>query len=326
MLAQSLCILIPCLNEEDGIVSVVSAFQGQFPLARILVVDNGSSDNTVARARQAGAEVIIEPQRGKARAVLSAFTAMNEDIVIMVDGDDTYPAEGAQRLLEIFQNDRADMVTGIRKSSPISQSPFRPMHQAGTSAFARVLGLVFNYRPGDVFSGLRLFTKRFYKNVPIHSRGFELEMELTIQAIDKGFRMSEAEVPYRGRAKGSESKLRTVHDGLRILRLLLVLFRDYKPLTFFSWLSLMILIAGLLAGSLPIYEYVTTRWVGRFPLAMLAAALCNLAAFTFFTGLVLESNLRHRRETYQVDLRKFSSSPMDLSTQRDRASNQQTRA
>jgi glycosyltransferase involved in cell wall biosynthesis len=308
MPAKTLCILIPCLNEEDGIVSVVRDFHHQFPLARILVVDNGSSDRTVERARQAGAEIIIERQRGKARAVLSAFSAIDEDIVIMVDGDDTYPAEGAQRLLTAFENDRVDMVTGIRKSSSISQSAFRPMHQAGTSAFARVLSLVFGFRPADVFSGLRLFSKTFYKNVPIHSRGFELEMELTIQSIDKGFRMSEVDVPFRDRAKGSASKLRTVRDGLRILHLLLMLYRDYRPFSFFGSISGLIFIAGLAAGSLPIHEYITTRLVGRFPLAILAAALCNLAAFTFFTGLILESNLRHRREAYQVELRKFQSS------------------
>lgn len=311
MTAHSLCILIPCLNEENGVASVVSEFHREFPFARIVVVDNGSSDNTVVLARQAGAEIIIERQRGKARAVLSAFSTINEDIVIMVDGDDTYPAEGAQRLMSIFENDSVDMVTGIRKSSPDSASAFRPMHQAGTSAFARALTLVFGYRPADVFSGLRLFSKRFYKNVPVHSRGFELEMELTIQAIDKGFRMSEVEVPFRDRAKGSASKLRTVQDGLRILRLLLVLFRDYRPLSFFGSISLLILLAGFAAGALPIYEYLTTRWVGRFPLAMLAAALCNLAAFTFFTGLVLESNLRHRREAYQVALRNFCNPSVD---------------
>jgi len=199
-------------------------------------------------------------------------------------------------------------VTGIRKSSPISQSAFRPLHQAGTSAFARVLSLVFGFRPADVFSGLRLFSKAFYKNVPIHSRGFELEMELTIQSIDKGFRMSEVDVPFRDRAKGSASKLRTVRDGLRILHLLLMLYRDYRPFSFFGSISGLIFMAGLAAGSLPIYEYITTRLVGRFPLAILAAALCNLAAFTFFTGLILESNLRHRRGAYQVELRKFQSS------------------
>ena len=292
----SVTILIPCLNEELGIQSVVTDFRSQFPTSRIIVVDNGSSDLTAVRAREAGAEVVVEQKRGKACAVQSCLARISSDIVIMVDGDGSYPVEGAQKLIELFMREPFDMINGIRKPMIDGASPFRPLHLAGTSAFARVLELVFDYKSRDLFSGLRLFSRRFYKNVPIHSRGFELEMELTIQAVDKGFTMAEVEVPFKDRAAGSVSKLRTVRDGFRILRLLLVLFRDYRPLIFFSMLSAIFFAVGLLAGSLPIYEYFTTRQVGRFPLAILAAALCNLAAFTFFTGLLLESNLRHHRE------------------------------
>jgi len=304
---ESLCILIPCLNEERGVSSVVREFRDQFPKARIVVVDNGSTDKTAVLARDAGAEVVEERVPGKACAVLRAFSEIDSEILIMVDGDDSYPAEGAQRLYDQFQKEASDMITGIRRSLK-SKSAFRPLHQTGTSAFAQVLGIVFGYKPLDIFSGLRLFSQRFYKNVPIHSRGFELEMELTIQAIDKGFSMAEVEVPFRERAQGSRSKLRTVRDGLQILRLLLFLFRDYKPFVFFTGLSCLILAAGLTAGSLPVYEYFTTRMVGRFPLAILAAALCNLSAFTFFTGLILESSLRHRKEMFQIMLRQFSTS------------------
>jgi len=300
----TLCVLIPCLNEEIGIQSVVQEFRAQFPKSRILVVDNGSSDETADLARKAGAEVMVEARPGKARAVLAGLSRIDTDLVIMVDGDGTYPAEGARRLLDAYLQDPADMVNGIRQG--VSGNVFRPMHQAGTSAFARVLRWVFGYQSIDLFSGLRLFSRRFYRNIPIHSRGFELEMELTIQAIDKEFRMKEVVVPFMERPKGSASKLRTIRDGIRILRLLLLLHRDYRPFSFFGSISGMILVAGLAAGSLPIHEYITTRMVGRFPLAILAAALCNLAAFTFFTGLILESNLRHRREEYQVELRKFS--------------------
>lgn len=307
MKVSSLCILIPCLNEERGVASVVREYRNQFPQARIVVVDNGSTDATGRLAREAGAEVLIERSRGKARAVLRAFSNIDSDILIMVDGDDSYPAAGAQRLLDQFLKEGPEMVTGIRR--PINgQSAFRPFHQAGTSAFSQVLCMVFGFKPSDVFSGLRLFSRRFYKNVPIHSRGFELEMELTIQAIDKGFTTAEIDVPFRDRAQGSHSKLRTVQDGLRILKLLVILFRDYKPFVFFSGVSSMILAAGLVAGMLPVYEYFTTGMVGRFPMAILAAALCNLAAFTLFTGLILESNLRHHREAYQLELRRFEDS------------------
>jgi len=164
---------------------------------------------------------------------------------------------------------------------------------------------VFHYAPGDLFSGLRLFRRRFYKNVPLLFRGFELETELTVQAVDKGFRLAEVEVPFGARATGSSSKLRTVHDGLRILRLLLVLFRDYRPLAFFGAIALAFFGAGLLAGSLPVYEYYRTGMVGRFPLAILAAGLMNLSLFTLLTGVMLQSGLRHRRESYQVALRNL---------------------
>jgi hypothetical protein len=150
-----------------------------------------------------------------------------------------------------------------------------------------------------------VFSKRFYKNVPVMFRGFELETELTVQAVTKGFRFSELAIPFRERAAGSSSKLRTIRDGARILRLLLVLFRDYRPLLFFGTVSLLFFLAGLAAGSLPIYEYIQTRMVGRFPLAILAASLMNLSLFTLLTGVMLESGLRHRREAYEIALRKY---------------------
>jgi glycosyltransferase involved in cell wall biosynthesis len=297
-------VLIPCLDEEDGVAAVVREFRGAFPSARILVVDNGSTDRTAQVARAAGAEVVSEPRRGKARAIEAAFAHLDEDLVVMVDGDGSYPAEGALRLVETWRADPADMVTGIRVAQE-GQRVFRRFHQFGGFAFTSVFQLVFNYAPRDLFSGLRLFTKRFYKNVPLLFRGFELETELTVQAVEKGFRLTEVEIPFRTRATGSESKLRTVRDGFRILRLLVVLFRDYRPFAFFGTVSFAFFAAGLLAGSLPIYEYYQTQMVGRFPLAILAAGLMNLSLFSLLTGVMLQSSLRHRRESYQVELRRF---------------------
>jgi hypothetical protein len=196
------------------------------------------------------------------------------------------------------------MIPGIRTPES-AETAFRPFHRFGGAAFAWVFRLVFHYEPGDLFSGLRLFSKRFYKNVPLLFRGFELETELTVQAVEKGFRLAEVSVPFRARAEGSTSKLRTVHDGVRILRLLFVLSRDYRPFLFFGTVALIFFVAGLAAGSLPIYEYYQTRLVGRFPLAILAAGLMNLSLFTLLTGVMLESGLRHRRESYQIRLRNY---------------------
>src|SRR4051812_20952844 len=299
---STLTILIPCLNEERQIASVVREYAAVFPRAEILIVDNGSEDGTPEVAREAGAQVIVEKRRGKARAVATGLSMIDTDLVLMVDGDGSYPAEGAQLLLKEYTREPADMITGIRSAQG---DVFRPMHQWGMSVFAGVLNSVFRFRPLDLFSGLRLFSRRFYHHVPVLSRGFELEIELIIQAIDKGFSMTEIPVPFRSRANGSESKLKTVRDGLRILRLLVVLFRDYRPLAFFGTVSVVIAMIGLTAGSAPIGEYFRTGLVNRLPLAVLAASLMTLSILFGLVGVVLEANLRYHREAYHIQLRKF---------------------
>jgi glycosyltransferase involved in cell wall biosynthesis len=307
--SPSLAIVIPCLNEEPAVAGVVQEYRAAFPAARILVVDNGSTDRTAAVAAAAGAEVLVEPTRGKARAVLAAWAYLNEDLILMVDGDGSYPAEGGVALLKLYEQTPADLVSGVRTPTADaaggSATPFRPMHQFGTRLFERFLSLAFGYRTGDLFSGLRLFTRRFYKNVPILSRGFELEIELTIQAIDKSFSLRETAVPFRDRAAGTASKLDTIRDGWRILRALFVLLRDYKPLFFFLRVAAVFFVLGLLAGWLPVYEYFQTSLVGRFPLAILAASLVSLSIVTLLAGLMMEGNLRHHRESYQIRLRNF---------------------
>jgi glycosyltransferase involved in cell wall biosynthesis len=275
-----------------------------FPQADILVVDNGSDDGTAAAAHLAGAMVIIEKRRGKAQAVATALSVIDTDLVLMVDGDGSYPANGARLLVQDYLREPTDMIIGIRSAQDASNA-FRPMHQWGMSIFASVLNFVFRFKPLDLFSGLRLFSRRFYQHVPVLSRGFELEIELTIQAIDKNFSMTEIPVPFRTRANGSASKLKTVRDGLRILRLLLVLFRDYRPLAFFGTIGSLTAVAGLAIGSIPIAEYFRTGLVNRFPLAILAATLVTLSILIGLVGLLLEANLRYHREAYHIQLRKF---------------------
>jgi glycosyltransferase involved in cell wall biosynthesis len=304
MASPSLTILIPCLNEELRVASVIREYAEAFPQADILVVDNGSEDGTAAAARAAGAALITEKRRGKARAVATALAAIDTDLVLMVDGDGSYPAEGARFLVEEYFREPVDMITGIRSAQNATQI-FRPMHQWGMSVFAAVLNFVFRFKPLDLFSGLRLFSRRFYQHVPVLSRGFELEIELTIQAVDKSFSMTEIPVPFRGRTDGSDSKLRTVRDGLRILRLLVVLFRDYRPLAFFATIAAIAAVAGLAAGSAPVFEYFHTGLVNRLPLAVLAASLMTLSILIGLIGLLLEANLRYHREAYHIQLRKF---------------------
>lgn len=301
----TLTVLIPCLNEEVAIPGVVAEYRQAFPQARILVVDNGSTDATSERARTAGADVLLEPRRGKAKAVATALSHIETDLVLMVDGDGSYPASGGLLLYQRYLQSSADMITGVRQTQ---QDVFRPGHQFGTSMFAKFVKAVFGQQPGDVFSGLRLFSRRFYMNAPVLSRGFELEIELTIQAIDKGFTTVDVPIPFGDRAEGTASKLKTFRDGARILRVLLVLFRDYRPMRFFGLIAACGFVLGGLAGILPVWEYIETAYVKRVPMAVLAASIVVISSIVLLVGLILESNLRHHRENYHIRLRRFGKS------------------
>jgi glycosyltransferase involved in cell wall biosynthesis len=303
-MTKHLCILVPCLNEEEAIAHVVGELRSVLPNARIIVIDNGSTDRTTENACTAGAEVWFEPRRGKARAILTALERVDEPFVATIDGDGSYPARGILLLLEAQEQSDADMVVGVR-CPDTGTGVFRPWHQTGASAFAWIQWLVTGWKPRDIFSGLRLLKRRFYKNVPLLGQGFELEMELSVQCVEQGFLPREVDVPFQDRHVRTTSKLRTVRDGFRILWFLLVLFRDYRPLFFFSIIAAIWALLGLLAGSLPIHEYLTTGFVNRIPLAILASGLMNLGLFSFLTGVLLESSLRHRREASQIALRNF---------------------
>jgi glycosyltransferase involved in cell wall biosynthesis len=297
-------VVIPCHNEAPAIGGVIADVRAQLPAARVIVVDNASTDGTAAAARAAGAEVLFEPQQGKARAVLTAFESISARWVVLLDGDGSYPAEGGRAALELARARDLDMVTGVRRAIS-SAAAFRPMHQLGSRAFEHVFKLFFDLHPRDLFSGLRVFSRRYYETIPLLANGFELELEFTIQAIDKGMRMAEISVPFRERAAGTSSKLSTVRDGFKILRMMIALVRDYRPLFFFGWGTVLFVGAGLLAGAAPVYEYFTLGLVNRFPLAILAASLMVIGCFTLQAGIMLESSLRHHRESHQLRLRRL---------------------
>lgn len=303
--APTLTILLPCHDEERAIASVIADYRQAFPGARILVVDNASTDRTGEIAARCGADVLVEPRKGKARGVLTALSHVDTDLLLMADGDASYPAAGGQLLVEHQARTGHDMVTGIRvPQGRLEGGVFRPLHQQGTRFFELLVNTLFAVQTRDVFSGLRLFTRRFYSHVPILYRGFELEMELTIQAADKEFLVSEVPVPFAERFEGTSSKLRTVRDGLHILRTLLVLYRDYRPMYYFGALAAGAFLAGLLAGWFPVAEYFRTGQVLRFPLAILAASLEVIAVLTVQIGIILESGLRASREAFQLRLRE----------------------
>ena len=300
----TLTVLLPCHDEELAIASVIEEYRSVFPDARLLVIDNASSDRTAEIARSLGVEVISEPRKGKARGVLTALPHVDTDLLLMADGDASYPPEGGLLLVQHYVRTGADMINGLR--APV-QGPgavvFRPAHQAGTRAFEAAVRLLFRVRTRDVFSGLRLFSRRFYEHVPLLHDGFELEMELTVQAADKGFRSEEVAVPFRARWEGTQSKLSTIRDGMRILRALLLFHRDYRPLQYFSVLAFGAFAVGMTAGWFPVAEYFRSGQILRLPLAVLAASLVVVAFVTFFSGILLESGLRANRELFQIRLR-----------------------
>jgi glycosyltransferase involved in cell wall biosynthesis len=241
--SPAIAILIPCLNEELTIGKVIKDFQAELPQATIYVFDNDSTDRTAAIAQAAGAVVIMEKRRGKGFVIQSMFKKVNADIYIMVDGDDTYPAEQVHALLAPVLNDGFDMSVGSRIVQG-TQSGFRPLNWLGNLFYQYVVNLIFKAKLTDILSGYRCMNYNFVKGLPIFVTGFEVETELTIKALERGFQIIEVPVELRSRPEGSHSKIRIVHDGLKILWTIFALFRDYKPFTFFGVIGLMFIIVG----------------------------------------------------------------------------------
>jgi len=307
--AASLTIGIPCYNEVIAIAKVVDDFRRVFPEARILVIDNASTDDTAKIARAHGAEVIKEPRKGKGHAVQRLFLEADSDYLIMVDGDDTYPAEEAPKLIQAIEREGGDTVVGRRMSK--DQAAFKVMHTWGNNLLAWFIESIFGAPVGDLFSGYRLFKKVFYRTVPVLSSGFEVETELALQTIDKGFVQLDVDIDFRSRPEGSFSKLSTVRDGLRVLQVILIVLKDYKPLLFFSSVSLFLLVLSALAGVFPVADFIRYRWVYHVPLAILATALTMLSALSLSCGVVLDTIVRISREQFFIRMRNFNARGRD---------------
>ncbi|MDP9292101.1 MAG: glycosyltransferase family 2 protein [Verrucomicrobiota bacterium] len=301
---KSLTIGVPCFNEALTVGKVVDGFRAVFPLARILVIDNASSDETAKVAREHGAEVISEPRRGKGYAVQRLFCECNSDHLIMVDGDDTYPAEEAPKLIAALESQGGDTVVGRRVSS--EQAAFKAAHTWANQALAQLIEAIFRTPCGDLFSGYRLFTRAFYRNVPMLATGFEVETELSIQTIDKGFVQRDADINFRSRPEGSFSKLSTFRDGFRVLRVIVTVVKDFKPLLFFSVIAALFFVASIAVGIFPILDYIRFRYVYRVPLAILATGITVLAALSLVCGFVLDTIVRYEREQFFLRMRDFA--------------------
>jgi glycosyltransferase involved in cell wall biosynthesis len=294
-----IAVVIPCLDEASTIGGVVSDFARALPDASIYVFDNDSTDSTADAARRAGAIVIRSHRRGKGLVVRHMRDVVDADVYVLVDGDGTYPAHEAPGLIERLERDQLDMVVATRLNDHAPGS-FRLFHKLGNRVISGLISLLFSARVTDVLSGYRALDRDLVRLVHLGSRGFEVETELTLQALAKGFRIGETPVAYGRRPAGSRSKLNTWSDGFLIVRSIVLILKDYKPLLFFGSLALLFALASLASGSAPIIDFYRTGLVLHIPRAILAAGLGTLAAVSLAIGLILDTIAKYHRETVEL--------------------------
>jgi len=292
--ALRVAVLIPCYNEAETIAGVVAAFRAGMPHAGVYVYDNNSRDSTARLAAEAGATVRRETLQGKGHVVRRMFADIEADIYVLVDGDGTYDPAAAPDMIRRLVEDRLDMVTGARVHA--SETAYRPGHRTGNVMFSGIVRLVFGDRVRDILSGYRVFSRRFVKSFPALAAGFETETEFTIHALELNMPLAEVPTRYAERPVGSTSKLRTIADGLRILRMILVLVKDERPLQFFALVALALLFAGLALGTPVVVDFLDTGLVPRIPTAILATGMILLAFLALVCGLILDSVARGRKE------------------------------
>ena len=292
--AMRIAVLVPCFNEEAAVATVVADFRKALPSATIYVYDNNSSDRTVAVAREAGAEVRGERRQGKGHVVRRMFADVDADVYVLVDGDATYDAPSAPRMIERLVNDHLDMVVGLRVDQV--QAAYRPGHRTGNRMLTGFLSSVFGQAFKDILSGYRVFSRRFVKSFPVLSDGFEIETELTVHALELAMPVAEIETPYYARPEGSVSKLNTWRDGFRILGTILKLYRSEKPLRFFTVIGLFLALVSIGLAIPVIITYLEQGIVPRLPTAVLSTGLMIVAVLSISSGLVLDTVTRGRRE------------------------------
>jgi glycosyltransferase involved in cell wall biosynthesis len=294
-----IAVLIPCYNEALTVGKVVQDFRAALPEAAIYVFDNASTDGTAALARTAGAQVIAVPVKGKGHVVRSMFRDVDADVLLMVDGDDTYPANCARAVLAPVLSGEADMVVGTRLEAH-HDTAFRRFHGFGNKLVRGVISRLFNTSIADVLSGYRAFSTRFVRSMPVLSQGFEIETEMTVFALSQGMQLCEVPVPYGSRPEGSHSKLHTFRDGYRVLRTILFLYKDYRPLQFFGVIALVCFLAGIGFGAVVVREFALTGLVTHPSTAVLAVALVLISLLSLATGLILDTVNRRSQELMRL--------------------------
>lgn len=299
---KKIAVLIPCYNEELTVEKTVSDFKRVLPNANIYVYNNNSKDRTKELALKAGAIVKDEYRQGKGAVVRSMFRDIDADVYIMVDGDDTYPAEEVEGLITPVLEGKADMVIGDRLSSTYYTENKRPFHNFGNSLVKGLINFLFKSDLNDIMTGYRSFSKKFVKCMPVMSDGFQIETEMTIFALTNNMQVVNVPITYRDRPEGSESKLNTFSDGFKVLLTLFNLFKDNRPFLFFGSISIVIFLIGLLIGIPVINEFIKTAYITKVPSAVLAAALMLNAFLMFSVGIILDAIKNEKRYLFECHM------------------------
>jgi len=300
--AVTTAVLVPCFNEALSVGRVVRDFLAADPSVTVYVYDNNSTDDTARIAAEAGAVVVREYRQGKGYVVRSMFRDIEADVYVLVDGDDTYPADEALAMRQYVAEGSADLVIGDRLSSTYFKENTRRFHGFGNRLLRFLVNSLFGSELHDIMTGCRCMSRTFVKTMPVLSAGFEVETEMTIHALDKGFLVKEVPISYRNRAEGSESKLSTMPDGVRVLLMLMRLFRDYRPMRFFGVAALVLFVASMVLFAVPLGEYLRTGLVSKFPTLIVSMALGTAAMLAFTCGVLLESIRTHAKQQYELQL------------------------
>ncbi len=299
-----IAVLIPCYNEAKSIGKVVTDFKAALPEAIIYVYDNNSTDGTAEEARKAGAIVRKETRQGKGNVVRRMFREIEADCYLMVDGDDTYPAQAAQELVKPVLEEDIDMVIGDRLSTTYFKENKRPLHNAGNKLVRGLINRIWHVQIHDIMTGYRAFSRRFVKLFPVMSDGFQIETEMTIHALDKRLSIVERPIQYLDRKEGS-SKLNTMSDGFKVLRIIFSLFKNYRPLLFFGLVALVLLVIAMMMFVPVLAEYLKTGLVPRFPTLIASGFLAIAGLLSFFIGFSLDVIISHHRKDYELKLIAF---------------------
>ncbi|SHK67780.1 Glycosyltransferase involved in cell wall bisynthesis [Anaerocolumna jejuensis DSM 15929] len=303
---DKIAILIPCYNEEKTIEKVVADFKKVLPEASIYVYNNNSSDRTVELAERAGAIVRNEYMQGKGNVIRRMFRDIDAECYIMTDGDDTYPAENAKEMADLVLNKNVDMVVGDRLSSTYFSENKRPFHNFGNSLVRKSINFLFHNDIKDIMTGYRAFSYEFIKTFPVLSKGFEIETEMSIHAIDKNMYVENVIIDYRDRPEGSESKLNTYSDGIKVLKTIARLYRTYNPRGFFGSIAALLAVISILFFIPVATEYIKTGLVAKIPTLIMCGFVMIAAIQAFFSGMQLQTGIQKNRQDFEMNLQRVS--------------------